>query len=227
MNYFDSGSESGSLMIQYYFDIIPQELTHVILYNIDDINVIKNLYNSLDLMKNILLDHKFWNAKIRQNMPEVDLDFVPNYLYNYQGKSLDIILANYSLIYRCYNKVMKIIKYVYGRIIEIGKLNDGDIIYVDHYSEKYMLALVNNFEVLKAHKSSSGGELLERFLKGDFSETARSSIEILFYDDKIYKININFWSHHFTNNITYIVTLRDALNLYMHIQCNGGIMSVY
>ena len=28
----------------YYFDIIPQELTHVILYNIDEINVIKNLY---------------------------------------------------------------------------------------------------------------------------------------------------------------------------------------
>lgn len=90
----------------YYFDIIPLELNALICSKLYATTLFK-LANSKTVKS--LLCETFWNTLIKIRMPDLDLRYVPNHLYNYKNKCLSVILANYVYLTRTYDGCKKLL----------------------------------------------------------------------------------------------------------------------
>ena len=222
-----------------YFDFLPEDVIGIVLVNINphyysnDMNDLNNLTKFSDVIKGILSDYKFWNIKIKKNMPEVDLSLIPNYLYDFRNKKLINILANVSLLYSSYFAVIEIMEEHEDMIREKDKdegLNEDEDDDDDEDKDEdsrhaYILSCVNNFDIVNLARTTGVSDnveefLYDKFIKGEFAYDAWASIEMILYANNKYDFHFTFSGP--GNEIVYNVSKKDIFNALMHIHCNGA-----
>jgi hypothetical protein len=88
-----------------YLDILPKELTEIVLHYLDndkDIEENTNLINdaldgtgipSLDI---ILHSSSFWNNHVRLSYPYTPFKYLPQYLYDFTGQDIVSVVSNFK-----------------------------------------------------------------------------------------------------------------------------------
>lgn len=81
-----------------YLDLIPEELNNLILHNLEEKDLIDNALDStgINILDKILLSSSFWNFHVKLLYPDTPFEYVPNYLYNYTGQDIVVIIDNYT-----------------------------------------------------------------------------------------------------------------------------------
>ena len=141
-----------------YFDLIPQELLHLILYNISSDDYILILYN-IPIFKRILDDPSYWNGKIRYYLISLNFNYYKNFNININYNAIPSDLLNYKTR-DIYSKMFKskrvIMSYetTFQEINEIlirnyvGPIYDDIEDMPDLVGNLYTLNDVSNFELL-------------------------------------------------------------------------------
>ena len=77
-----------------YLDLIPKDLIYIILYKVndDDITDITDIKNLVEFSA----DSTFWENRIRYKVGNLNLNLIPQWFYNYRGKSMEVVMENYN-----------------------------------------------------------------------------------------------------------------------------------
>ena len=88
-----------------YLDIIPKDLLYIILHKVNDdsIEQIEELSN---------FDTTFWENRIRYKVGKLNLNLIPQWFYNYRGKSMKLIMKNYNKLLFYYEESITLIGFL-------------------------------------------------------------------------------------------------------------------
>lgn len=111
----------------YYFNILPMELNVLICSKLLVGGFIQ--MKTSKVIKPLLKDPLFWNMIIKIRMPDLDLRYVPSYLYTYKNINPMICVTNYILLRRTYEKCKELMKYCnLGLVYSISDFKDLNVI---------------------------------------------------------------------------------------------------
>ena len=88
-----------------YLNTVPKDLSYLIFYKIK--NVDKLFYN--EVYKEILGDTNFWEGNIKYSTRGLNLELIPQWLYNYKGLRIEIAIENFSILDRAYQLSRKLV----------------------------------------------------------------------------------------------------------------------
>lgn len=205
-----------------YFDIIPEELISIILFNIEEVSDHINL-KDITAFNKVLMTQEYWIQKIKITLPRLDLKCIPQSLLNFKNDIFDITLMNYGSILRAYNYMKEIIsqpaKSVKKR--KDRELHEGDQGEEVRYDWAWDLG-INNFKLLRLDLLNNE-DILEitsiftiiypYYYKRHIED---HEIKISFYDTGRYKFTITGMSR----DITYFISRQDVINMIIHLACN-------
>ncbi len=217
-----------------YFDLIPRDITEIILQNVNESLDLYNLYES-KILNEVLLDENYWMMRIKSYCKMVDVkQSIPSNLLDFNGSRFEIILMNYFTIINAYDYVTYIIKDHEGNVDFRNKLIvSGDIIegdpdeYEEHITWAYELCITNfklfRLDLIKSPDKDMINDIISTVTKNINLYSRRfgriSSIQITFGSKNTYRFKITDTDNH---SIKYYVHEYDAINMIMHLRCNNA-----
>ena len=215
-----------------YFDLIPQELLHLILYNISGDNDVFILYN-IPIFKGILDDPSYWNGKIRYHLIPLIFNYYKNFNININYDAIPSDLLNYKTgdIYsRMFKSKRVIISYdtTFREINEILIRSYVEPIYddiedmPDLVGNLYTLNNVSNFELLCPDSVVCDRLKIFNIISTTNPVNHRISIDanlIGIIVNKSFYFIIKNKKHH--KSYEYEVKLQNVFDLLLHLHCNG------
>src|SRR6266496_1990255 len=124
-----------------YFDIIPKELNKVILFNVNDIRKLVNLYK-LEIFNDIISDYTFWISKCSSDFPLLIDKYI---LKNFEKSNLSIVyIYSYNKMELAYNKTIKEIKDIKpNQFNSISNHSFENLFMPDNIKEKVISYILN------------------------------------------------------------------------------------
>ena len=202
-----------------YLEIIPKELSHLILFHVTDPLELYDLYSS-DVIKVILDDPLYWNEKIRYLFPESDDKNVPSNLLDYKNKSIEDKITNYKILLNAYNNTLKII--------------DPTKDYVGLWSYKVKNITFDLLVPRSAIDFSYNGRIKK------IDSQFRNNLFMRFIEAKHILLNVNVGNGYWVyvemvdrdrkakrSTYGYKVLIKDAFNILLYIHCVGKHKTIF
>lgn len=210
-----------------YFDIIPRELLHQILYNVLERKDVLTLYNSnISIFRQVLDDSNYWNERVRyyiipftinstNNKEFININYkaIPSDLLNYASEDIYSKMYKYERLVISYTNSARDIRQL------IIQNESSDVQYIILYA----LNSITNFELVCPHSIMCDKfEILNMI----------ATIDPVIYSvntDEAGVIGISFNNtFHFTimvediEHFKYDVGVQNVFDLLLHLYCNGA-----
>ena len=212
-----------------YFDIIPRELLHQILYNVLERKDVLTLYNSnISIFRQVLDDPNYWNERVRyyiipfiinstNNKQFININYkaIPSDLLNYASEDIYSKMYKYERLVISYTNVISDIKQL---IIQSPTININCCVL-------YALNTITNFELVCPHSVICDKfEILNMIATVHPVTYSRNTDET-----GIIGISFNRGStFYFTiviediEHFKYEVGVQNVFDLLLHLYCNGA-----
>lgn len=192
-----------------YFDILPLEVRVIICGKFND-DEFKQMERS-DILEKELSDRYFWNLLIKLTMPDIDLRYIPECKYKYEGKSNMVAITNYISLYEKYNLMKKNLK----------SKHKGEK-YLK-YRERYNISCFRDASVitLEYTKLKLPRETKDKICTMFNDMTKMKSTEVSITINNSGECHINIKKMKFQIDIT------DLLNIGIHVMCHTDSYFMY
>lgn len=189
-----------------YFDVLPRDITKIILLWISDKNTFENLYDSgINSLTFLLTSKDFWKSKVRLLFPKGGDEYISPY-YMIFNDDIDINIMKYKILNQISSVIDEVLSNYYTVISNKSTKKDRKfLIFECHFK------FINNYDCLKL--DSLPTPIKKQMIN---SIMVNGSFMVIFITSNPLIYQINF------GNLAYGIDITDVKNIIGHIISNGG-----
>lgn len=184
-----------------YFDLLPDEINQIILFNLPNVNDLLGL-SKLDPFKKLIQFNSFWKNKLIYEYPEINLSAISSHLLSYADNPRNIskLILDYILIRKRFNLALEHFDYT---TIETS------------FGYDIPLASVNNFDLLEINDENFVISYNDANLYNTDDE--RNLVIVRIIDDNLLSMDVLGYNKKIFH--------KQGFNLLFHAYCNGYIFA--